>query len=529
MANEPHDHVHRLIRSMTRPEKRYFKLYAGRHVLNGQSHYSDLFDAIAAMEVYDERSLYVRFAGAPFLRRFTVIKHRLYDTILASLEAYHADSSVDERLRRSLHQVEILYQRGLNKDAERMLRNVRQTAQAHGKLGARLDVIEWERRLMERTNYGGVDESQLQDVAREAQALREEWEQLDKLWELKARSFILLYRRGKARNERSAHDMALLAAHPLLQEDEIARSPKARFMRDHIRGALAFAMNDLPLCERCLSDNDLLLDKEASFFKDEPNLRLSVMSNLAYVRMRAGRYADALEGLKRVKRLPLQMTEAPNADLEVKIFSMTTDLELAILCRMGEFNKAIEKLPTIEAALDRYGAALSGIRKASIRFQAAWASLGAGCHDDAGRWCGALLNERGAEEHEEIFAMGRILRMLIMLESDKADLLRYEVRNVERFLKAHDRYHRFERAVIQYVKSRTAEPATTAARSATLLRALEALESDPLEGAVFDVFDLRCYARSRAIGQSMEQIARSQVIVSAAGTQTVPSGKRRAA
>ena len=514
---------------MTRPEKRYFKLHVGRHVLNGQSHYSDLFDAIAAMEQYDERALHVRFAGAPFLRRFTVIKHRLYDAILASLEAFHADSSIDERLRRSLHQVEILYQRGLNKDAERMLRNVRQMAMQHGKLGARLEVMEWERRLMERSNYAGTDEALLTERAEEASALRTEWEEMDRLWDMKARSFMLLYRRGRARDERTVQELETLAEHPLLQAASETVSPRSTFMRDHIRGAIAFAMNDLDTCEQCLLRNDALLEEHALHFKDEPNLRLSVMSNLAFVRVRAGKNREALEGLKQVKRLPLQMSEAPNADLEVKIFSMTSSLELTILCRMGEFDKAVEKLSVIEEAMTRYRAVLSGIRMAAIRFQAAWACFGAGRMEDAGKWCNALLNERGAEEHEEVFALGRVLRMLIMLESGKEDLLRYEVRNLERFLKAHDRYHRFERAVVQYARSRAAEPHARSGSAAALLRTLEALGSDPLEAAPFDTMDLRCYAEGLVSGEPMADVARARLRKELRGVPTPASGKRKAA
>jgi hypothetical protein len=39
---------------MTPAEKRYFKLYASRHVKWGKGNQQLLFDAIGAMEVYDE-------------------------------------------------------------------------------------------------------------------------------------------------------------------------------------------------------------------------------------------------------------------------------------------------------------------------------------------------------------------------------------------------------------------------------------------------------------------------------------------
>src|SRR5436190_8087617 len=111
MPSKAHDHVHRVIRSMTRAEKRYFKLYTGRHVLEGQSNQQLLFDAIAAMDDYDESALLARFRHEAFTNRFAITKRRLYETILRSLGAFHAESSVDSRLSRLLHQVEILYKR----------------------------------------------------------------------------------------------------------------------------------------------------------------------------------------------------------------------------------------------------------------------------------------------------------------------------------------------------------------------------------------------------------------------------------
>lgn len=529
MAHDPHDHVHRLIRSMSRAEKRYFKLYAGRHMLNGQSHYCDLFDAISVMETYDETALYVKFAGAPFLRRFTVIKHRLYDSILASLEAYHANNSVDSRLRSALHQIGILYQRGLNKDAERMLRNLKQTASVHGKQWASLEAIEWERRLMERSNYEGIDDQDLSASLDEARLLREACELQDRLWGLKSRAFMLLYRQGKARDARTLEQIHALAKHPLLAEDGPHSTPRARFMRHHVLGSIAYATNELQLCRFHLTTNQALLSEHVAIFKEEPNLELSVASNLAHINMRLGRYEEALEGLKRIKRLPLQMAEAPNADLELKIFSMTANLEISILCRTGDFAKAVDRLPGIAKEIERYDERLSGIRRAGIRFQAAWVHFANGDLDSAAKWCEDLLNERGVEAHEEVFALGRVLRLLIQSEMAKYELLRYEVRNVERFLKGHGRYHRFEQAMVRYVKACVAEPSGTARHAAQLARALQALENDPMERAIFDHFDPIVYALSRCGNGPMREIAVRRAAEAAEQGRTRTPGKRSAA
>lgn len=509
MPTEPTDHVHRLVRSMSRPEKRYFKLYVARHSVNGQTIQSDLFDAIAAMEVYDEQALHRKFAGASFMNRFTVTKHRLYDSLLASLEAFHADSSIDARLRRTLHQTEILYQRGLHADAERMLRGVRTLAEQHGRYPVLLDVAEWERRLLERNNYERVQEADLLAMAQRNTEVQELLREAEQLWQLKSRSFMLLYRSGKARDADRAAELRTLLDHPLLQDGARPATPRARYMHHHIRSAITFALNDMAACELHLVANLTLLQDEPDHFKDEPNLRLSVLSNLAYVRMRLGRFAEALQGLQEFKRTPALLPSSPTADLEVKLFAMGASLELTVLCRMGEFEEAVEKLAAIEEGIERYGPDLSVIRKAGIRFQGAWACFGAGRYDLASRWCQHLLNERGVEQYAEVHALGRLLELLILLETGKEDLLRYAVRNVERFLRGHDRLHRFEQAIVRYTKARLAAHGPSAHQEAHRLLAdsLLALEADALEHAVFDHFDPLCYALAKLRDQRMDQVA----------------------
>lgn len=530
MPTDAHDHVHRLIRSMTRQEKRYFKLYASRHVVGGKNTSLVLFDVIAGMETYDERVLHERFAGEAFLRRFTVTKHRLYDTILASLEAFHADSSVDARLHRQLHRVEILYQRGLYTDAEKVLRNARLLGEQHGKTHVLVHVAEWERRLMERMNYEGVREKDLRELAGRGTGLLRDLERMEKLWQLKSRSFMLLYREGKSRSERSETALRTLLNDPILKEESDAASPKARFLRHHILSAVAFSLNDMPLCETHLDHNDRLLRQEETHFQDEPNLVLSVLSNLAYVRLRLGRYTEALDGLKRFKRIPAMLPEVPSPDLEMKVFAMGASLELALLCRLGDFEKAMDKLPAIEAGLKRFDAHLSVIRKAGLRFQAAWACFGAGHHDAAAHWCRDLLNERGIEPHEEMHAMGRLLELLILLESGKTDLLNYAVRNVERFLRSHRRQFRFERALLTYVKARlrTKEPGRMLAAHTALVDTMSALETDRKEQAVFDHLDPLCYAIAKQTGRPMGAVALERAERARSVPRQTSSGRKAA-
>ena len=127
---------------MSRAERRYFKLYTSRHVLGGHSNYQLLFDAIAAMDTYDEAALLLKFKKHAFTKRFPITKRRLYEAILRSLDAFHAESSVDARLHRMLHHVELLYHRALYTDAQKILTSVRKLARSHDRQSVLLEVLD---------------------------------------------------------------------------------------------------------------------------------------------------------------------------------------------------------------------------------------------------------------------------------------------------------------------------------------------------------------------------------------------------
>ena len=519
MPKESNDHLHRLIRSMSRAERRYFKLFAERHMVGGHSIHSALFDVIAAQPVYDEQAIRLRFKGAAFLRRYTVTKHRLYDSVLASLEAFHANGSVEARMRRYLHRIELLHQRGLHADADRMLATLRTMAEGSGRTSILLEVLDHERRAMERAHYEGVGVADVEGWRAAVASMHAACQQENELWALKSRAFMQLYGQGKARSEADATALRALLADPLLGEAARPRHPRGRFQWHHVRSALFFALNDLSACENELAANEVLMQEEGGCFHEDAHLRLSVLSNLAYVRMRRGRFEEALDGLRRFKQLPAMLPNAPSADLEVKVFAMGASLELAVLSRMGRFEKAVEHLPEMAARMDELDGRLSPIRKAGLRSQAAWACLGAERPVEGLRWCRDLLNSRGIEAHVEVYVLGRLLNLLLLLETGKYDLLKYDLRNVERYLRTHGRDHAVEQALLTYIRtcSKLGKGADRQAATA-LLHALAALEGQPMEEAAFDHFDPGCYALSRARGVPMAQAARERAAVHTAGT-----------
>ena len=529
MPLQDQDHLHRLIRSMTGAEKRYFKLYTSRHVVAGHSNHQALFDAVDAMPAYDLQALRAQFAGQPFMRRFPIAKRRLYEAVLDSLDAFHANSSVDDQVRRMLHHVEVLHHKALYEDAERVLRAATALARAHDRQALLLQAAEWERRFAERANYTGTTPAELDARARRTDALLVEWGEVDRLWQAKTEAFMLLYRSGQAPDLRAMEALQEVEARPLLADRVHLHSARARFLHHHVRSALAYARNNMHAAERELVACAHLLRAGKKVFAGETGLVLGVMGNLAMVRMRLGKHQEALDGFREFRKVPLLMAQAPGPDLGMKLFVMGSSLHLAVLCAQGEFAKAAGLLHGVEEGLARYGARISTIRRAELSLQAAYAAFGAGQHDRALRWCNGLLGEKHIEEHTELHALARILLLACLLELGKHDLLPYMVRNGRRAARRKDPVFRLEKILLDHAQA-FAKPMETAARYvqwARLAADIGACTADPREAAVLEQMDLAAWARAKADDLQFADLVKARWRAKAAA-EKAPRPKRAA-
>lgn len=512
MKNSDSDHLHRLVHAMTRAEKRYFKLYASRHHPSGAGVQRALFDAIAAMPVYDMEALRRQFAGKPFLRRFAITKRRLYETILESLDAFYANSSVDDQLRRMLHHVEILHHKALHADAAKVLRAAQALARAHNKQALHLQAAEWERRLWERANYSGITSATLADHAREAGEHVNQWLEVDRLWQLKSETFLVLYRCGQAPGPREQEELATLATHPLLAEGAVLHTPHARFLHHHVRSALAYAQSDLPTCETHLEACAVLLRAEARLLTLEPGFMLGVLGNLAQVRLRLGRHREALEGFREFRLIPMQMAKAPDPDLEVKLFVLDGSLQLAVRSVQGEFANAMEILNRLEEGLARFSDRISTVRRTELMLQMAYVALGAGMPGRALHWCNQLLNEKGVSAHVELHALGRMLNLMCLVELGKADHVHYVVRNTRRTLKLHGTPLALELVLLDHANDLLADnrKAANAQPWKRLWAALVEATMNSRQAAALDQIDLVAWARAKAEGRTLQDLLREK-------------------
>lgn len=106
------EQLFQLIKSLSKEEKRHFKLYSGKYRNISENNYLRLFNAIDKQDVYDESAIKEQFKGEAFINQLTVTKYYLQKQIIRSLQDLHYEETIGLTALSLHQQIAILYRKG---------------------------------------------------------------------------------------------------------------------------------------------------------------------------------------------------------------------------------------------------------------------------------------------------------------------------------------------------------------------------------------------------------------------------------
>ena len=144
MPNLQKDQLFILIKSLTKAEKRNFKLYASRSQSGGDSKFLRLFDALDRMSAYDEQLIIKKVASIE-KKHIANLKRHLYKQILTSLRLIYIQKNIDIQIREQIDFARILYGKGMYMQSLRLLERIKQTAVDHHQDVLHLEILEFQK------------------------------------------------------------------------------------------------------------------------------------------------------------------------------------------------------------------------------------------------------------------------------------------------------------------------------------------------------------------------------------------------
>ena len=156
MANSKKDSTFQLIKTLTKAEKRNFRLYAKHRQGSGNLKFVQLFDAMDKLDAYNEVLILKKVSSIP-KGQLSNQKAHLYKVLLSSLRHLHK-SNADIQVRENIDYARLLYNKGLYMQSLKILDKTKTLAEKSYFTTLLLEIVEFEKEIESRYITRSIDQ-----------------------------------------------------------------------------------------------------------------------------------------------------------------------------------------------------------------------------------------------------------------------------------------------------------------------------------------------------------------------------------
>ena len=196
--NDHNDSLFILIKSLSKSEKRQFKLYVGRLGGNSDAKFLQLFDFLEKEKTYDEPAILK--SGIVTKTQLSNLKAHLYRQILISLKLTPAHQNIRVQIREQLDFATILYQKGLYKQSLKILDKAKGMALENEEKNIAYEIVELEK-VIETQYITRSISTRADELALQAKELSEQNVMASKLSNLSLQLYSIMLKTGYVKSD----------------------------------------------------------------------------------------------------------------------------------------------------------------------------------------------------------------------------------------------------------------------------------------------------------------------------------------
>ncbi len=493
------DTLHKLIQSLSKAEKRNFKLYVSRYNSKEKNNYIKLFEIIEKQDIYNEAEVKNQLIGEKFLKHLPSEKNYLYNLLLESLQLLHADEILIYKLKNRIQQAAILLKRGLADQSIKILKRVKETAQQNELYAVILDALQVEKQVVTRNYFAGYAQTELDAIYTEEKKCIALIAETNEYWRLFSTFYRFHYGKGSVRDVAGWNQVKAIFAHPLLSDFSRARTFQTQLDFLHIH-ALYYFMNGEPAKAYDFNMRQLaLLESRPDKMKDYRKRYQATLNNLLMDGLNLGLYDEVEKGIAKLRRLASD-TDDKNLQQRADVYRLTTILELNVILKRGNFEPGYLRLQPLQKELELYEKHIVKHNLLTIYYLFAYVSFGAGKYKDSVRWLARIINDAEEDVLQDIHAFARIFSLIVHYELKNHDLLDYLNQQTVRYLNKRSKFYRAENILLKNLKKLSAVTHSAKALE-KIFKNMETellpLAQDENERKAFEYFDIISWIESK--------------------------------
>lgn len=498
----PSSDIHQLILSMDRSEKRYFKVFAGKHVIGERNNYEILFDLIAAHENYNEEQLKEQWAQHGDPAHYAVLKQQLFDQVLSALHQYHATRSKNEEIKQLLHESEILLNKGLADAGNKRMNKARKMIDRYERLELLPELHRLERKQWGDKYYKGTTEQDL------TQQLEHELTDLDLLAKMSEQRHVtdqVAYAHYK--------NVSATTPHPdeLLPKGFPKHLYRTELDREQALATWHF-MHHQPQKAAIHNKRFLEILEEGRLIEQYPARYFSVLNNYLIDCVSNGKNDEAKAGLKKLRSLGETQAFKRIHDMPVKIFRLGYLLELNLCLSEGNFEDADRLSKQIDAGRKRFEGKIVKHNLFSFDYILAYLHFGNGDLQACIDRLYTIVIEQDQTAVQEIQRYARTLLLIAHYEAGNYRLLESLLDSVYRYQGKQDGTTLTEKAVVSSLRklNYADEKHIKKALFTALQHKLNSVRDKPGEARAYNYFAFNSWVNAHIEDRSFKELFLAQ-------------------
>lgn len=490
MAKIFHDPLYSLVHSLTKAEKRNFRLYAKRLQSKQDMLFVRLFDVLDKAKTYDDQLIKdkLKLTGS----NLSNLKRHLYAQILKSLRLLHIEKDREIQIREQIDHAKILYEKGLYLQSLKLLDRVKiLAAKAHQELLV-MEIIEIQKFIEERhiTRSRKV-KGKMEKLLAEAEQQEDLISNMVRLSNLKIQVHGFYITTGHARNEKD-HERVARDFLPTLQEFE---AKKLGFMEQVFLHQsymwYYYILLDFEKCHHHAHRWVAIFDKHPDMIKDDPVL---YMRGLAYelTTLFSMRHRETYDKtMDKFEHFNKEHESHMNTTGRIINFLYLNTARLNKHFLAGTYNEGIKLVPQIERGIKRYEPFIDIHRIMVFNYKMAWLFFGAGNYSKAIDYLNAIINLEAGHLREDIQCYSRLLHLIAHYELGNYEYLKYQVESVARFFEKMKDLNQIQREILNFFRKNTMLTGKELKNALLMLREkVVLLSKDPYEKRAFQNLDV---------------------------------------
>lgn len=504
------DQLISLIKSLTKAEKRNFKLYVNRLQSKSDVKFVQLFDVVDKMDSWDD---VVILKKLPTIKKSQLanLKRHLYKQILISLRLIHIQKNVDIQIREQIDFAKILYGKGLYIQSLKLLDRIRQIADDNHQDILLLQILEFQKVIEERHITRSRQTSNKVESLIEASYERSKIiNNSCKLTNLKIEIHGFYIQYGHVKNDRDVLVVRELFSKKL---KEIKLDGLTFFEQVYLHQCYVWYYYTLLNFDKCLVDAKKWVDifeEHPEMKKEEPDLYMRGQHYLLTCLFNLKRVKEFDQAIKRFEKFEKDFRSEMKPVSEIIYFLYHSTAKLNKHYLEGTFKQGIEYVPEVLKQIKIHESHLDPHRILVFYYKIAFQYFGNEDYNTMIDYINEIINMQVGQLREDLQGYARLLQLIGHYEMENYELLDYLAPSTYRFLEKMKELDEVQKETLKFLKKLIKHRNIGHREMFLTFRAkLEKLEKDPHSRRALLYLDLIPWVESKIQKKSIRSVIRN--------------------